>query len=197
MLTTTVELANHALTAIGADRIAALTEDTESARTANLYYEQARDVVLRSYPFATALRRAELARVADDGLSDYDYKFALPANNLKLRELFDSSGDELASLDTYVLEGQHVRCNVSAVQALYITNNLDVRDMPDYLSIAIAYKLASMMAFRLTAGMNIKGMVDQEFARAIAEAKIAEGWQQPWRGAATSWDPYGTDASDY
>lgn len=197
MITTTVELANHALTAIGADRIATLTEASESARAVNLFWEQARDVVLRAFPFSVAVRRAELAAVADDSLSNYDYKFAYPANCLRLVELYDSTGDELVSLEDYVREGGYIRCDSETVQAKYITNNIDVADMPDYLSIAIAYKLAGMIAFRLTAGMNIKGMVDQEYARAMAEAKIAEGWQEPYRHAATGWDPYDTDSSRY
>jgi len=197
MISTTVELANHALTAIGADRISSLTETSEAARSANLFYEQARDIVLRSHPFTAAKRRAELAAVSDDGLSNYDYKFSLPGGCLRIVKLFDSTGDDYVELTDYDREGGHIRCDKASVLCEYLTNNIEVEGMPDYLSIAISYKLASMMAFRLTAGLSVKNAMDQEYAMALSQAKVADGFQEPWRGARDTWDPYDTDASTY
>ena len=62
---TEIQIANMALTMLGADTITAFTDSTEPARALSAIYDYTRDDMLREYPWSWAIKRAELEVVND------------------------------------------------------------------------------------------------------------------------------------
>lgn len=65
--------------------IAALTENTKSARLCNAVYEEARDSLLRSHPWNFAVKRATLAQTTDTPPFEFDYCYGIPDDCLKIQ----------------------------------------------------------------------------------------------------------------
>lgn len=65
-----VQVANMALSLLGADQIGSLDENSHNARTAKLWFTQARDSLLRAHPWKFA---EQIAEIFDDWDSDKHY----------------------------------------------------------------------------------------------------------------------------
>ena len=83
-------ICNSALTRIGAARITSLTDDSKQARACTASYALMRDEVLRSHPWNSAISRASVASLADAPAFGYDNQFQLPADCLRMLEVYDS-----------------------------------------------------------------------------------------------------------
>jgi len=60
-MATEVSICSNALRRLGDDPITSLTDDTERARLCNAFYQDSRDLVLRSHPWNFAITRASTA----------------------------------------------------------------------------------------------------------------------------------------
>ena len=77
-----VKIANLALTSLGADRIMALTEDSENARRINEIYEVMRDEVVSAHPWNFAIKRSTLGQLSETPVIGYTYFHQVPADSL-------------------------------------------------------------------------------------------------------------------
>lgn len=83
-----IEICNFALGYIGKQSIAALTENTESARRVNQFYDVTRDAVLRDYPWAFAKKEVALAISTGDTAVKWQFVYQYPAGCAKVRRLY-------------------------------------------------------------------------------------------------------------
>lgn len=81
-----VEICNVALsTYLGARPITAMEQPTPEAEACRLHYNRVRRSLLERADWTFAARRAVLARLADNDRSAWTYRYARPADMLKLR----------------------------------------------------------------------------------------------------------------
>ena len=81
-----VEICNVALSSyLGARPITAMEQQTPEAEACRLHYDRVRRSLLERHDWIFATRRAVLARLADNDRSAWTYRYARPADMLKLR----------------------------------------------------------------------------------------------------------------
>lgn len=181
MATSNVLISNLALGHCGVGAvIQSLTESSESARACNLYFEYARDEVLRDFPwpFATKREAMTLAEEFESGESEWAYSYRLPSDCLMPRRIWSAMRQAVETTATQIPYG----VGRDATGPLIFTDQVDaeleytfLEDDPtryaaDFVS-ALAYRLAAYIAPRLAKNNNMKGEMEQFYAMAITKAR--------------------------
>ena len=149
-----VQICNMALTELGAGKISdLLTDNNEKAVLCRIFYEPTVDEVLRSHEWNSAIWYQSLAEVAstDDNylLTDYNewsYQFQLPTDPFCLRPL---EIPDYPKYDYEIVSG-YLITNLETVVLKYIRRLTDPTMFDPVLVKAIAYRLASEMAVKIT-----------------------------------------------
>ena len=102
------QIANVALTMLGSQRIAILSEDSEPARRVNAVYDILRDELLMEHPWTFAVERTSLAQLSDTPAFGYSYQYQLPSDCLKFLDRKNQSYD-------FRVEGSTVLCDSSTL----------------------------------------------------------------------------------
>ena len=79
-----VEIANRALTKLGAERILLLTDPSKEARVMNAMFDTVMDAELRRHRWKFALKRATLPALVATPEWGYAYAYQLPSDFLAL-----------------------------------------------------------------------------------------------------------------
>ena len=101
-MTSIVSICNLALSNIGKDNIASLSEMSAEARACRQFYDVTRDMLLQAYPWRFAGKTVTLARVANDQAARWSYAYQRPTDCLKIRSMggggcFDAQGSLIYS----------------------------------------------------------------------------------------------------
>lgn len=137
---TQLELCNVALAHLGEARIAALSDDTVTARACSLHYSPTRTEVLRSHRWNFAIGRSALAAETAP-LFGWTRKFALPADCLRALEVNDNEVGDLIS-ESWAIEGRSILTNAQAVNLVYVKDIGDAALTDPLFAQAFALKLA-------------------------------------------------------
>jgi hypothetical protein len=140
-----VDIANQALTRLGANRIISFDDDTTEADVMNVTYEPTKRAFLRSYPWNCASRRAKLAQLAEPPVNEYKYAFALPEDSIKIYDVF--AGDYLlvregSERSEFRIEGKKLLTNHTNIIVLY-TYDINESLMDAHVERAFVAKLAA------------------------------------------------------
>ncbi len=179
-----VSICNMALSRIGHDAINNLDEASEDARICKQFYDQARKATLRRWPWTFAVRRAQLALVAEDPAEalEWKYKYRYPHRCLNLKRLYNADFDNIPQYTQYKMssdaEGRLIYCNLASVWAEYIYDIEDCHLMDDEFVEALSWKLASDIAFKLTGSMGISQTCMQAYSAFFAEAGADDSNEQ-------------------
>jgi hypothetical protein len=164
-----VEIANRALTELGAKRIASLTEDSVNGRAINSVYDVLRRAELRKHPWNFAIKRAQLAASATEPLFNRETAFPLPSDCLRLLPPDPETNWE--DMD-WQIEGREVITNDSApLDVRYIWDVTDPNVMDPLFREALAMSIAARLAEQLTQSNAKKADAKDSYKEAIAEAK--------------------------
>lgn len=174
MVNSTVALCNLALTRLGSDRIASITETSKPALLCNQYYQQSVDDVIRSYQWKCATARQQLAALdIDDNYTPYAYAYQMPNDCLRMIVLLDDSFD--TATDEYIIEGRRIYTDLSPAYIKYMKRPESVLEIDSHVIEIIASKLAYNIAFSLTQSQNISAQMAQEYQIAHQKAMMADG----------------------
>ncbi len=188
------EIANMALSHLGIGKeIADLdTENSQDSRACRRFFNDARQAVLRDFPWPFATKFATLGLVSAPPTETTEWKFSYryPADCLKFRRI-PNADSRIETADTRVVyrEGQD-----SQGRLIYTDQDLatceytiDVTGVENYSSdfvIALSLRLAAYIAPRLTAGDPFK-MGERALKLYLYELQIARanaiGEEQPDR----------------
>lgn len=104
-----VEICNLALMKFGDITITSLEDASKQARACKVFYPLLRDQLTYSYPWNFAMRRADIsAQIATTPAFEFDYAYALPADCLRVWELYGEAefvveyGELLTNEDTEI-----------------------------------------------------------------------------------------------
>ena len=159
-----VSICNIALSNLGDEKIASLSENNDRARSCDLRYEDVRDAVLRSYPWNCATTRVELARSTTDPVWGFTYSFALPSDCLRVLDVYDYTVP-------FSIEGRFLLTENSSAKLKYIARITDPNDYDILLQQAIGIRLASEIAEALTGRTELKQEMYQKYLLVLSEAR--------------------------
>jgi hypothetical protein len=162
-----VDICNRALGAIGEDTIMELNEGTEPARQCAIHFDGARDFVLRQYPWSCAKATVELARLTDTPLVGFSYKYAMPADWLKTVKV---SEDTAGTEPKHRRVGKTLETDAETIYLEYVRQIEDTTYFDSILIDAIAYYLASKIAYSLTQDETQAPKMLQLYMGALREA---------------------------
>lgn len=175
-----VQIANRALAKLGDKTIVSLTENSNQARALNECYVLVRQGELRRHPWHFAKKRAALAASADAPPFDFDYKYALPADCLRvLMPQLDSESVQYDGKVDWKIEGRFLLSNEAG--PIYMTYIADVEDPNEFDAAFIdvfASRLAVETAHRLTGSTDKRKMAQEEYRGALMEARRANAFEQ-------------------
>jgi hypothetical protein len=176
MAVSKVSICNRALDLIGAEPITALTDPGKVAALCNRNFDVIRDQVLRSYPWNSAMRRAQLAAEVTPPLFGFANQFALPEGPepLYCLRLYQVEGELEYDLH-YKVEGRKILCDEAGpLNIIYIARVEDTRQFDPLLDEAIAAQLAVYLCTNLTeSGSRTQGM--QEYMKEVMrQARITD-----------------------
>lgn len=88
-MASTIQIANSALTKLGATRITALTDNVKAAREINAIFDLRRDYLLRTHNWSFAMERTTLPALSDTPSWGYTYLYQLPTDCLRVVQVDD------------------------------------------------------------------------------------------------------------
>ena len=143
-LASEVNVANLALTDLGADRILALTEDSENARKVNAIFDLVRDAELRSHPWNFAIERRNFNKTTNTPLFGFDAEFQIPGDVIRILT------PENRKADMFVREGDKVLANDDSFKARCIIRITDPTKWDETFVTCFAARLSAELAYSIT-----------------------------------------------
>lgn len=172
-----VEIANRALTKLGAARIISFGDDNKQARAVQSMFAIVRDAELRAHVWSFAVKRASLAALTSTPDWGFEYEYELPSDCLRLLQVNDffqgPSMDDYRNQSTaeYMLEGNKILTDyVAPLKIRYITREEDTAQWDSTFVEAIACRLAAEMAEDLTQSNQKKDAAWKEYDQALMAA---------------------------
>jgi len=167
------EICNLALGMVGDMRINAY-EDTDdlNSRLCRDYYDQTRDTLLRSTPWAFATKRAQLSELSPAPLFGEDNQFILPADFIRMISLNDHYAEAVTGTFRIEMVGE-VKVLVTdedGADIRYVFRN-DTPSTYDAIFVrAMASQLASALAFPITGDARLTEMLHVKAERDLSAA---------------------------
>ena len=162
-----VEICNLALTMIGCDKIAALTDDNSRARACNAVFEMVRDNLLVEHPWNFAIKRADLARLAEVTESNWDYFYQLPTDYIRVIKM---------TYDDYefAIEDGKLATDEESVTIQYIYRVTNPGSFSKSFSYALSFSIALHICYTLSHDLNLLGLLQKQWPLVLANAKATD-----------------------
>lgn len=175
-----VEIANRALTKLGAARILALTDNTEQARVINSMFDLVLDAELRRHRWKFAIKRDSLPALVAAPAWGYSKAYQLPADFLALIQVNDFYVRGLKQLTPWTVEAGQILTNYEAplkIRYMAKVTNLNLLD-PLFVEV-LACKLAFESCEALTQSAGKKQAASSEYQFALTEAARQDAIENP------------------
>lgn len=175
---TETQIANLALSYLGAATIASLDEASQEARTCKAFYDQARDVTLTRLSPAFAQGLKVLASVdMPTGYEDsWGYAYAYPSDCLKARKIIESGQSVRGMAHDYEIGGGVILTDAYQAVLLYTKRVSDTGQFDPLFVQALAARLAADIALPLTKDSEIANAMEKraEYYGVLSYAKDAQ-----------------------
>lgn len=170
------QVCNIALRRVGQRQtIDSLTEETEPAEACNDIWEHCRDLVLSEFAWTFAEKRAELAEVATEEVSDWEGVWALPTDCLVPLYLWTGARAPAAKDRTpFAISGRRLLTDDESPELVYTSLVSTVSLYPPHFVDALAWKLAAELVFSLPVKPQLADQADRRYQFALAKAMAAD-----------------------
>ena len=172
-----VQIANRALSKVGAARIISLTDDNKQARAVNSCIYDIIDDELRAHRWQFAMKRTELAALSEAPAFGFKYQYQVPSDFLRIdmvnneypaAVMSDYIGEEI--LD-WTLEGNVILSNAaSPLKLRYIASVQDPSQWDTNFREAVASRVSMEICEELTQSNEKKQFSQVDYRRAISQA---------------------------
>lgn len=169
-----VEICNQALMALGARTINSLSDENESARLMSAKYQWVRDAVLADHPWNSAAMRTTLPADAEGPAFGWAYAYALPADWLRGRMVFDGQGAPLDPTLWRVENGKILTDQGPPLKVLYTRRISDPNLFEPLLREALAARLAVELCEAFDQSQSMTETLRGIYERKLAEARSAD-----------------------
>lgn len=159
-----VQIVNLAYGKFGGLTIQSITEATPQGRAAAVLWDNVRDELIANYPWKFALKRATLDTPdASTPEFEYDYKYTLPADCLKVWDIYNTKSN-------YVVEGGVLLCSDETIYLKYGAKITDVSLYPPPFVASMATKLSAELCAKRSDNKQLRTALLQEFEITISHA---------------------------
>lgn len=181
-----IQIANRALTKLGAARIISLGDDNKQSRAVLSCFDDLRDDELRSHRWSFAMRRTSLAADSEAPAFGFTYAYTLPADFLRLDLVNDEFPavvmDNYIGVETldYTIEGNKILANMAAPLKLrYIARIEDPNQMDVNFREALSCRIAAELAEDLTQSNQKRELAWNEYKQAVSRAVRTNAIEKP------------------
>lgn len=172
MATSSVGIANLALSLLGEEAITSLTENTARARIMNVWYEQIRDTVAASHLWNELKSRAQLSKDLTGPIFGFSHSYQLPSDFLRLHRFND--GKQL-----FKIEGKKLLSDADGARIIYVRKETDPNMFTPLLVMAIASRLAHETCVQITGDQTLKNALWELYLMKLQEARGVDAQQGP------------------
>lgn len=181
-----VDIANRALTKLGAARIISFGDDNKQARSVTSMFDIVRDAELRSHIWSFSVKRTALAALTTTPAWGFKYEYEIPSDCLRILMVNDTYGGPDMSdyrnepIADYSLEGNKILTNFNAPLKLrYISRVEDTTEWDSMFVEALACRLAMEMCEDLTQSNTKRELAQAEYTAMLRSAIRASSIEQP------------------
>jgi len=185
-MASSIEIANRALTKLGAARIISFGDDNKQARAVQSMFDIVRDAELRAHIWSFAIKRASLAALTSTPDWGYTYEYQVPSDLLRILQVNDVyNGPSFEdyrnqSVAEYALEGNKILTDFAApLRIRYVAQITDTSQWDSTFVEAFACRLAVEMAEDLTQSNTKRELAQKEYEQALMMAIKAGGLETP------------------
>ena len=181
-MTSPVDFCNQAINRLGGVPLISFEDNTAEADLCARLYDPAKRSMLRSYAWNCAIKRAKLAKRAEDPPNEWNHSFALPEDCLRVLAVY--IGDDKATRQksytdaAYTVEGQSVYTWEENVYLKYVANILE-EEMDAHLEEALVAKMAHVLAYPVTGSNTTTSQLKEEAMMALEEARTTDSQENP------------------
>lgn len=184
-----VDIANKALSILGAARITAITDNTKSARAISAHWDMVRRAEIRKHFWAFALKRDALPALADAPAWGFDTAYQLPADFLRLFQINDTfvvpAQTDYRTMDdsAWAIEGGAVLCNFGApLKIRYVRDIMDTASFDPLFADVMAARLAYDACEEITNSTNKQAAAGERYKQCLNDAVRANSIERPPSG---------------
>lgn len=170
-MATEVQICNLALTAVGANTIVSLGDNTKEAQLCTIFYSMYRDYLLRLHPWNFAQTRVSLPRLVAAPAFGFTYQFQLPADCCRVTET------DLGVHDEWRVEGRVLLCNVETINIVYTKYLTDTSVFDALFTVALSFLLAWKLSKVLTGKQNYTASLRDEYLEHMNTARTTDGME--------------------
>jgi hypothetical protein len=185
-MTSQVDIANRALTKLGASRIISFGDDNKQSRAILSMFDIVRDAELRSHIWSFSVKRESLPALASTPSWGFSYEYQMPSDSLRLLMVNDIyNGPSMEDyrnqpVADYSLEGNKILANFAApLKIRYVSRVADTTQWDSMFVEAFACRLAMELAEDLTQSNTKREMAQNEYMAALRGAIRASSVEQP------------------
>jgi len=164
-----VSICNRALALLGANTITSLSDGSTEANVCNAVYADARDAVLRAYPWSCAIQRATLAQLSAAPIWGFDKAYSLPNDPYCIAVL------DLKESSQYRIEGRTLVCNTDTATIKFVARITDAGQFDPALVFALSTRIGAEVTYALTQNRSLSNDMWQLAEKSITEASIYDG----------------------
>ncbi|BBL57002.1 hypothetical protein [Methylomonas koyamae] len=159
-----VEISNVALIGLGENPISALTEQSTPAIAVNAHWNTVRRSLLRRHTWNFAIKRVDLARSTTPPNHAYQYRYALPTDNIRLVQVYTQAD--------YKVEGSFIITNSDNCQIKYVADIIDVNQWTSDFTALMAANLQAEIAYSITKDKELQ----RQFYKVFVDKLQAAIW---------------------
>lgn len=172
MANSKVEICNRALLVIGSKGILSVDQDEKAARDCDLAYDPMRRALLEEGEWTFATKRAELSRLNETPIFQFDYAYAKPSDALRIQKVYSGDFTRLLDTDQYVFEnGKILTDEISPLYAVYTKNETDPRMFSEMFAEALAYRIALYIQPNIVESDSKQAYLEQKYVQTLRAAK--------------------------
>ena len=164
-----VSICNRALAMLGANTIISLTDGSTEANVCNAVYADARDAILRAYPWSCAIQRATLAQLSTAPAWGFTKAYSLPNDPHCLAVL------DLKEESQYRVEGRSVICNTDTATIKYVARITDPGQFDPALVFSLSCRISAEIAYALTQNRSLANDMWSMSEKSINDAAMYDG----------------------
>lgn len=177
-----VKICNMALLHVGGEKISSLNDNSVEARLCEVLYDVARDKVLADKDWTFAVARIEIAQNAVSPVFGHQNSFTLPADCLRVMEVWAQKDDMMSRDRSNPLEWEREENNISAdtsgsVFIKYIKRIETTSRFSAGFIDALAHYLAYKFAIPLAQNKGLQSDMMNLYLRSLKDAANADGLQ--------------------
>ena len=169
-MTTKTDIANQALSLIGADSITSFEENTSTARRMRTVYDSSRKALLRLHPFQCSTKRIKLNPISTQPEFEYSYQFQLPDDLIRIIN---------ANTEDYVVEEDRLLSNSNQLNLVYVFDNKNEETYDSLFIECLVLYLAYKISKPITGSQGTSDSYYMQCQELIKQAKAVQAQEIP------------------